>query len=278
MRARRALIALLLLALAGLTASASPALANDAPGGSGGAYVDDAGDPTAVAHDEVELAGSGGAGGRDDCEWNLVIEDDFQYAIYDPDGTRLYSETGRWLERVCGGASVGVGGMFIIPEGGAVDPRALATDALASVPIATPPMATSPSADDRLYTQVRTWMWLSESWWQRYTATADAGRVTASVAAMPVRAEWDAGDGGGTTCRGPGIEWRRGMPDDATYCSYVYRHSSAGEEGDAYTLSVAVWFEVAWTSNTGDAGTLAAISRSASRQVQVGEVQAIETG
>lgn len=278
MRAGQRLIAFLLSATALLVGTAGPAFANETPGGDGGAYVDDDGDPTAVARDETDLVGTGGGGGEDECEWNVVIEDDFEFAIYELDGTRLYSETGRWLERVCDGEIVAVGELFIIPEGGQVDPRALAADALASVPIATPPISTSPSADDRLYTQVRTWLWLADSWWREYTATANAGRVTASVTATPVRAEWDPGDGGGTTCRGPGVEWRRGMPDEATYCSYIYRHSSAGEDGDAYQLAVTVWFEVSWSSNTGDGGTLAAISRSASRQVQVGEVQAIETG
>lgn len=278
MRRGRRLTALLLVVAASLASAASPASANEAPGGDGGAYVDDGGNPTAVARDETSVGGGGSGGGEDECVWNVVIEDDFEFAIYEVNGTRLYSETGRWLERVCDGEIVAVGDLFIVPEGGAVDPRALAADALASVPIAIPPIATSPSADDRLYTQVRTWLWLPETWWRGYTATANAGRVSASVTATPVRAEWEAGDGGGTTCRGPGVEWRRGMPDGATNCSYVYRHSSAGEDGDAYTLAVTVWFEVAWTSNTGDGGTLPEISRSASRRVQVGEVQAVETG
>lgn len=168
-------------------------------------------------------------------------------------------------------------GSYLVPEGGQADPAAIAAGALASVPIATPPMTTSPSANDRLYTQVRTWLWLPAEWWRSYSATANAGRVTSTVTASPVRAEWASGDGGGTTCRGPGVEWRRGMRDDATYCSYTYRHSSAGEPGDSYTLAVTVWFQVTWTSNTGQAGALGDISRSASRQVQVGEIQAMET-
>jgi len=276
MRARRLTAALVLSLAAG--SLASPALANESPGGDGGAFVSDDGDPTAVARDASTRPSGGGGGGGDDCRWNVVIEDDFAFAIYETNGTRMYSETGRWLERICGGEVVAVGDLFVVPEGGAVDPRALAMEALASVPIATPPMSTSPSADDRLYTQVRTWLWLPGTWWRAYSATATAGRVTASVTATPVRAEWNAGDGGGTTCRGPGVEWRRGMRDDATYCSYTYRHSSAGEDGDSYTLTVTVWFRVSWTSNTGGGGTLADISRGASRQVQVGEVQAIETG
>lgn len=264
-----------LVAVAAVLAAAAPAHANDAPGGSGGAFVDNDDNPTAVANDPGGAPQGGGGG--DDCTWTVLVADDFEFAIYDDDGRRLYSETGRWLQRVCDGSPQPVNGMFVVPQGGAVDPRALASSALASAPISVPSINTSPS-NDRLYTQVRTWLWLDGSWWRSYSATANAGRVSATVTATPTRAEWRAGDGGGTTCNGPGVEWRRGMSDDATYCSYTYRRSSAGQESSKYTLSVTVWFEVTWTSNTGEGGTLPAISRTASRQVEVGQVQALETG
>lgn len=275
MRTHRVLGALVV--AAAMFAGTSVAHADDGDG----AFIDDDGNPTATADDEqpgTDGASSGG-GSDDDCVWLVMVEDDFEWAVYDLEGNRRYSETGRWLSQSCPLSAPGaVGGVIVVPEGAEVDIDALRAEALATVPIPSPPMSTSPSADDRLYTQVRTWLWLADSWWQEYTATANAGRVTASVTASPVRAEWDAGDGDGTTCRGPGVEWHRGMGDDATYCSHTYRHSSAGEDGDAYTLAVTVWFEVSWTSSTGEGGTLADISRGTSRQVQVGEVQAVETG
>lgn len=264
------------LVVALLIVAASPARADTSPGGDGGAFIDD-GDPTAIANEDDEATpGAGGGGSQDDCVWKTVVWDDFKFAMYDPNGNRLYSKTGRWVQLLCNGTAQRVNGSYLVPQGGPVDPRALAVEALASAPISVPPMATSPS-DDRLYTQVRTWLWVDEAWWQTYTATANAGRVSSTVTAVPVRAEWDAGDGGGTTCNGPGVAWQRGMRDDATYCSYVYRRSSAGEDGATYTLAVAVIFEVSWTSNTGQAGSLAPITRAASRQVEVGEVQALET-
>lgn len=275
MRGRRVIASLVAL-MAAATDNAAPAHANDAPAGVGGAFVDAEQNPTAVARG-TGSGGASGGGSADDCAWSLVIGDDFEYAIYDGGGRRQYSKTGRWLQKLCGGRAQEIGGSFIIPQGGRADPRALAVDALASVPVGVPPMGTSPS-NDRLYTQVRTWLWVDSDWWRTYSAKASAGRVTSTVTAAPTRADWNAGNGGGTTCRGPGVVWRRGMPDDATYCSYVYRQSSAGQQDDKYNLSVTVWFEISWTSNTGQAGTLAAISRSTSRQVEVGEVQALETG
>lgn len=266
-----------LVGAAGVLAAATPVHANDAPGGSGGAFVDEDANPTAIANDPGDAPVGGGGGGDDECEWSVVIADDFDFSIHDADGRRIYSETGRWMRRECDGSPQQINGMFIVPEGGAVDPRALAANALATAPISIPSINTSPS-NDRLYTQVRTWLWVDDGWWRSYSATANAGRVTSTVTATPTRAVWAAGDGGGTTCDGPGVEWQRGMRDDATYCSYIYRRSSASQEGTAYTLVVTVSFEITWTSNTGESGTLLAISRSASRQVEVGQVQALETG
>lgn len=275
MRDRQRLTLVGLFAVA-LLMSAQPAWANETPGGDGGAFVDENGNPTAVARDGEVIPASGGSGASD-CHWQVMISDDFRFAVYEVDGTRRYSKTGRWLQKMCDGAAVPVDGLYTVPEGGAVDPAALAADAIASVPIALPPIETSPSADRRLYVQVPTWLWLDPDWWHGYSATATAGRVTSTATAVPVRAEWTSGDGHETTCHGPGVQWRRGLPDSAASCSLTYRHSSAGAEADAYTLGVTVWFEVTWTSNTDQGGTLASIGRTASRSVQVGEIQAIET-
>ena len=257
-------------------ASITAAHANDSPGGSGGAFVNDDGDPTAVANEKVSRNAPRGKTNADNCKWVVVVIDDTNFAVYDEEGRRLRSETGRWLQWTCNEDAQLVGGSYLVPQV-VVQPRVLASEALASVAIPAPPIATSPS-NDRLYAQVRTWLWLPSGWWRTYSATANAGGVSTTVTATPQRAVWSLGDGATTTCNGPGVEWRRGMRDDATYCSYTYRHSSAQQQGGKYTLSVTVWFEVTWTSNTGDSGALPAISRTASRKVEVGEVQALETG
>lgn len=250
-----------------LAGVASPAAADDG----GGAFVDE-GAPTAVAVDTEQVPGSAGGGADDGCIVRVAVADDRAFGVYDTDGTRVYSATGRWLERVCNGFP-----QEPFPEGEPVDPRAVALAARRSVTIPAPPISTSPSAHDRLYTQVQTWLWLAEQWWTSYSATANAGGVSATVTATPVSARWDTGDGGGTTCRGPGVPWRRGMSDDATYCKHTYTSSSAGRDGGTYTLSATVTFEITWTSNTGAGGSLEAIERTSSRNVEVGEIQAVET-
>ncbi len=262
---------------------ASDAAADD-EGGAGGtatAFIDRAGNPTAEALDaginpDPPLRSGAPATG---CTWRVINGDDRALAMYDADGTRLQSETGRWLERVCEGQPVAVGGAFAVPEQNQspVDPVVVARRARRSVAIPAPPIQTSPPVDRRLYTRVPTWLWLEPGWWRDYSATADSRGVSTSVSARPVRAVWSMGDGGTTACHGPGQAWRPGSADDGTDCSYLYKDSSAGQPDGTFTITVTVEFAMSWSSNTGAGGTLAPITRSASVPAVVGEIQAIET-
>lgn len=267
-----------------VTASlARPAGAETRPPGPGSdAYIDENGDPTAVATDGDGGPGDqGGSPGTVDnpCRWNVVVEDDFVFGIYQVDSLQtLHSATGRWLEYFCEGiGAVAVDGYFLIPEGGLVDPEALAADALASIGIEPPAIRTSPSAEGRLYVRIPTWMWIEESWWQPYEATAVAGRVTSTVTARPTTSTWLMGDGREVTCTGPGTPWRAGLADDASDCQHTYRSSSATRPSGTYSLEATITLEVTWTSNSGAGGTLPEITRTSTIEVEVGEIQAIGT-
>ena len=273
MRARR--VATLVVAV---LAIAAPAHADDGAG----AYVDGDGDPGAYANDDGSFVGRGGrasAGDDDGCEWRVFISDDSEVPVFDASGERLFSETGRWFFEYCAGDDLlpFVGGLPLVPEGGPVDPLSLALEARDTVPIGHPAIHTSPDGDGRLYTQVPTWFWVDDTWWQPYTVTVTAGRVTTTLTATPTRAHWDAGDGERVTCEGPGVTWRTGMSDDETYCKHTYRHSSAGRSTGTYPLTVTIEFSIGWTSNVGQTGSLAGVTRTATREVEVGEIQAVES-
>ena len=280
MRARLLIVAALVGAAAAM--AAPPAAADDRPGGSGGAYVDPSGDPTAVATDGGSGGGGGGSNGggsvENPCPWRVVVEDDFAFTMYDPiTGEPQHSATGRWLGRWCDGDG-GLFGYFLRPEGGLVDPHQLALDALASVSIAPPAIRTSPSQDGSLYVQVPTWLWLDQSWWQPYEATANAGRVSSTVRASPVATSWSLGDGNSVSCRGPGTPWRPGLPEDGSTCTHTYRSSSATSPRGTFQIEATVTIEVSWTTNVpGGGGTLPAITRTSTVDVEVGEIQAIGT-
>lgn len=265
-----------LLVLTVVLLPAGHAWAGERPVGDGGAFVDPGGNPTAVAEEGGSSGGSSGGGGSgDQCSWRVIIEDDFEFAIYEADYTRQHSATGRWLERRCEGGAGGAG--ELVPEGGRVDPYQLALEAVASVEIAPPAIRTSPSENGRLYVQVPTWLWLDTSWWHPYEATANTGRIWSTVRAAPVATTWDLGDGHSVSCRGPGTQWRPGLAEDASDCTHTYRTSSSTQPGGTYDLNATVTFEVSWSSNAMGGGTLPTISRTSTLDVEVGEIQAIGT-
>jgi hypothetical protein len=247
----------------------------------GSAYIDGNGDPTALATQSGDgPGGGGGGGGESPCTWSLSIEDDFVFHVYETEGVPIHSATGRWFTRSCERPTAdGVVALdtAFLPEGGLVDPEALALQALESVSVPEPTIGTSPAAGD-LVVQVPTWLWVSGGWWDTYTVNATAGRVTSTVTVEPTRAVWTTGDGTTTTCTGPGTAWAPGMAEDATECSHTYTSPSDGETGGRFDLSVAVELDVTWSSNAGSGGVLPALSRVGSQAVRVGEIQAIETG
>src|SRR5260221_674791 len=104
----RAVVRLLVgssLAIAAVVVTAGMATADD-EGGAGGtssAFVSEGGDPTAVAREASNRAGRSSGSGASNCEWRLITADDTKFAIYDADGTRLHSDTGRWFEKWCDG-------------------------------------------------------------------------------------------------------------------------------------------------------------------------------
>jgi hypothetical protein len=276
MRAR--VLTAALLCCAAIRAFAIPAGAEERPGGSGGAYVNPKGDPTAVAAEGGTSGGSGGGGAAtgEPCYWHVLVDDDFAFAVYKLDLTRVHSATGRWLQYICPPrGAVEVEGRVFIPEGGLVDPQQLAAQAMSSISIASPVIRTSPSANGRLYVQIPTWLWLEPGWWTPYEATAEAGRVWSTVRAVPVATTWSLGDGHTVSCRGPGTAWRPGADESSSSCTYTYRNSSAGRTGGRFTVEATVTFEVSWSSNAGPGGALPGIGRTSSVDVEVGEIQAI---
>ena len=255
MRAGRPVVVVMLvmfvvLVLLGLGAAPASADGRGTAGGStSGAYIDESGNPTVEA---AELAGSPDrpSAPTSNCTWE-VLAHTHRLVVYDDDGAPITSPTGKWLQKLCNGSPVSVGGVFAVPA--------------------------RPPADGKLFARIPTWLWVDETWWKPYSATASVGGVSATVVATPVRATWSTGDGERVVCDGPGVAWRRGLPESASRCTHEYTRSSAARPGGTFDLAVSVGFEVTWSSSTGAGGRLLPLTRTATRPVQVGEIQAVIT-
>lgn len=96
--------------------------------------------------------------------------------------------------------------------------------------------------------------------------------------AEPYQSIWNPGDGSGELepC-GAGTVWQPGLDEGANECPHTYRRSSAGVGGtDAFALSATVLFRVSATTNApGSYGPFPDLERTATIDVQVGEIQAV---
>ena len=121
--------------------------------------------------------------------------------------------------------------------------------------------------------------WLGVTNWQPNRATASEGGLTVTVTATPTSVVWNMGDGGSTTCYGPGARYNPSIREEnqSTDCSYTYRHSSAGQPDEKYEASATLRHSVSWTASNGESGSLGAGSRSTAFRVRVAERQALVT-
>lgn len=259
----------------------TPAGADDIePDGRAGGTINDADEPTAEAGESRAESGRGGSGGGRGPSTITCTSEVWTpppgFVVYVSEGVPAMAPTGRWITRTCRDSATGAVTESFFAESPSVDPAALAEEALRSVAIPVPVIRTSPTAD-ALVVRIPTWLWVEGAWWRPYSATATAGTVSATATAQPVRTIWETGDGATVTCEGPGTPWVPGMAEDETQCSHSYTSSSEPRPSGLFDLTVTVEFGVSWTSNIGAAGSLGAITRSATEAVRVGEIQAIET-
>ncbi|HEY8524612.1 MAG TPA: hypothetical protein VIL48_06600, partial [Acidimicrobiales bacterium] len=155
-------------------------------------------------------------------------------------------------------------------------PETLARQAYDQVPLVVPQPRTAPPADVEQLVGFPIWLWVEPAVWRTFTAEATIPGLSVTVTATPRRLVWDMGDGTRFACAGPGTPWDpAGGAGQTTDCSHTYQFVSAGEPGGRYRASVTATWAVSWRASTGEAGTLADASRTATFGLTVGERQAI---
>ena len=167
---------------------------------------------------------------------------------------------------------------IIVEVGGPVSPEVIRDIAAARLVPPAPLPETSPPLARQTFVEVPTWLWLDEAGWLPVEVSATRGVTTVTVRATPTHARWVMGDGGGITCMGPGVVWTSGASETDTDCAYTYLHSSYGEPEGRFAASVTVTWEFEWWINDVYQGVFGSVDLSASFGVDVGEIQAVETG
>lgn len=242
-------------------------------------WVDGANDGTTAtgsAHDVTpESTGSDGSGtgsGEPNCTMSdgtpaYLSFEPLKWTTMEDQRTEIRPEEQRpgvYLHRYCGGEWVD---FDFYPEGDPVDPEALARNV--RITPASPVLVTSPPEAEGLV-GIDAWFWLEG--WGDASASATAGDVTVTVHASPQTLTVDPGDGTGVVgCAGPPVPYSPGA-DPAEGCTHVY------ESAGVFTATATLTYDVGFTSNVGDGGSLGTITTVGSVEVTVREAQAVVSG
>ncbi|MFY1632349.1 hypothetical protein ACN27F_03520 [Solwaraspora sp. WMMB335] len=203
------------------------------------------------------------------------------YAPTDPSSSTVEALGGRpageggWYMRTCYGEDASLGGVvWIAGEPPVVSPAVLARQARARLDLPRVVVQMNPSGEQLVNLPV--WLALGDESWRTQSARASVPGVSVTATARPVRASWSMGDGTTVVCEGPGTPWASGAdPAKASPdCGHVYRRSSAGAPGGAYTVLVTVTWEVTW-AGAGQSGTVPGLTTSGQVQARVQESQAV---
>ena len=160
----------------------------------------------------------------------------------------------------------------------AVNVPALAAYAMRMMRLPAPEIATSPPPTRDQYVQLPTWLWVDASTWRPHSVSVTAGRVTVTAIATPTHVTWDMGNGQQVVCGGPGTPYdhRRRDAEQSTDCAFTYRHSSALQPDQRYTVTATTAWHVVYTvSGAPGGGDLGYTNRSSQVALRVAEIHAL---
>lgn len=159
-----------------------------------------------------------------------------------------------------------------------VSPGELAQQAVDQMQLVGPEIRLTGAPGQPYVIGVPLWLWteVTPRTWGPATATAAVPGLSVTATAQATRIVWDMGDGNQVTCANPGTAYYRGAPLESPTCDYTYSRTSAGQPGDAWTITATATWEVAWAGG-GTSGVLS-VTRTAQTSLQVGEVQVLIIG
>lgn len=165
---------------------------------------------------------------------------------------------------------------------GVVSPGEVAERAVAAMDLRAPAigMTGGDPPDHMQYVALPAWMWAAdpgESTTGPVTRSASDGGISVTATGVLDKTVWDMGDGVRVTCSGKNAA---GTPFEARFagqpsptCGYTYTRTSAGQPGEAFTVTVTAYWTITW-SGGGQSGTIP-VQVSRSVQKMVGEIQVL---
>ena len=157
-------------------------------------------------------------------------------------------------------------------------PTEIRDDAAARIDPPPPSLGSNPPFNERpSIVQFQTWLWINDPW-EVIEEQETEGLVTVDVEAAPLYVDWTFSDGATVRCDGPGIPWSESTDAAGTYCQHTFTSSSADQPNAEYTASATVTWEFSWWLNGRPMGAFATLDMTTGFTLQVGEIQAVESG
>ena len=220
----------------------------------------------------------------------LNPQDGCGYRLSDPQpppGDALWTDTpasAKAYMKVCNG---GLGGPINVQMVALADPppgfggmpsvEQLAAEAVNKLKLKGPDIDISPQPNGAGAVGLPVWMstTVTPTTWGPNSATAAVPGLSVTATANADKIVWEMGDGHSVTCTSPGTPYQpsygnRQSPD----CGYMYPDPSRGESGGRYRVTGTTTWQVNWTANTGQTGSLT-VTRSSSTSIRIDEIQVL---
>lgn len=178
----------------------------------------------------------------------------------------------------CGGSSLAPESFVWVPNGSTPpppppDPTQVGAQALSEIPLPQPSITLSPKTN--AWVNNPEWLWIDPSIWHPLSATATAcnagGCTTASATATPSQVVWSFGDGGKTTCNGPGTQYNYSVTaNQTTNCSYTFKSTSEG-----YSVTATIYWSVTWNGPGGSTGNLPQATSTSNTTLPVKQIESV---
>jgi hypothetical protein len=223
----------------------------------------------------------GSADDDSDCEWSPAVVRDSRADVVGPSFRQAGRTRYQLYARECAGRDAE---LHWIPIVTTVEVARTARDA-ATEAVPSPWGSFAPPAS-RGVVGLGTWIWADAALWNPVSTTAwvptPQGPLQVTTTATPVGIVFDPGDGpsgtGPVRCTGRGLTWRAAYGDSLpSPCMYTYRRSSSSAPGGAFRASFAVVWEVTYSSNRGERGSLGTVQSVVRHSMVVREIQGLVT-
>jgi hypothetical protein len=233
---------------------------------------------------------SGGGGGKSHsdlkCVYVTLTDDQIAFLNQNGDIANLNHgqglEEGKWFNVMCSDPAGNIVSITPAWVPNAPTPQQLAQQAFDYNALPIPAITLSPDSSKPQLVNLPTWLSVNSTTWTPISASASAAGVNVTTTATPTSVSWTTGDGNHVTCNGPGATYDPTKPDGSqhTDCSYTYTRTSTNQPNGRYALTATVTWTVGWSATGVPAGTpangaLPGVTRTATVNVQVVEVQAL---